>query len=189
MHVRRTTLAGLGCAALLLGGCADDEPRSGPSASQSSPGETPTDAAPSEEPGNDVEAATGVTIEGDQYTVTIPKGWQADKELLGVVFTYDPDNTDVIAVTSVDGGVASLDEAARIAVVGSGVPGTRRLDDTTLGGLDAYHLTATPVGEKVYEEFGLSVGDQLVSIAFDIRASDAERQALMDSVLATFEWK
>lgn len=188
MRLRRTTVTLLCCAVLTVTGCGDDEPGSDPSAG--APESSVASPSASAEPVDDgVTPASGITIDGDQYRVTIPKGWKADKELLGVVFTYDPDNTDVIAVTSVDGAPTSLDEAARIAVKGSGVAGTRRVEDTTLGGLPAYHLTATPVGEKVYEEFGLSVGDQLVSIAFDIRAPDGERQALMDSVLATFEWK
>jgi len=188
MRVRRTTVTLLCCAVLPLTGCGDDEPGADPSAV--APTTSTASPSASEEPRTDgVPPASGITIEGDQYRVRIPKGWKADEELLGVVFTYNPDNTDVIAVTSVDGAAASLDEAARIAVKGSGVAGTRRVDDTTLGGLPAYHLTATPVGEKVYEELGLSVGDQLVSIAFDIRAPEGEREALMSSVLATFEWK
>ena len=186
MRVRRTTVTILCCAVLPLTGCGE-EPRADPPAAPTTSTASPVVSEEPSDPGNP--PASGITIEGDQYRVTIPKGWKADEELLGVVFTYNPDNTDVIAVTSVDGATTSLDEAARIAVKGSGVAGTRRVDDTTLGGLPAYHLTATPVGEKVYEEFGVSVGNQLVSIAFDIRAPDGERQALMNSVLTTFEWK
>lgn len=194
LSIRHSHLAVLTLSAVLgtalLTACGSD---GGPSADPSEPttsstSETPGDE-PTEEPSATVEPATGKRLEGDQFTVNIPQGWRADPEVMGVTFTYDPHGTDTV-VTGVSAvSRLSLDQAAKRFSSSVSRDGVRRLPDTTLGGEPAFHLTAEPVGEKVYEAFGLWRNNEIVTLEFDITGTKAERQQLMESVAATWQWK
>ncbi len=194
MSIRRSHLAVLILSAVLgtaaLTGCGGAEQPSADPAQPTTSGTSETaGGAPTEQPSANVEPATGKRLEGDQFTVNIPQGWRADPEVMGVTFTYDPPGTDTV-VTGVSAvSRLSLDQAARRFSSSVSRDGVRRLPDTTLGGEPAFHLTAKPVGEKVYEAFGLWRNNEIVTLEFDITGTRAERRQLMESVAATWQWR
>lgn len=181
------TLCGVLTAGLLLGCGGGDEPADDPTST--APSATPTTGdSPTEEDTAAVEPASGKTIEGDQFSVTIPRGWQADREQIGVTYAYDPDSTATLVTGVTAVGEKSLDEAAALFLSSTSRQGVRHVGDTTLGGEPAFHLRGKPLSGYTFEAYGLWRNGQLVTLEFDLPGTDEERRALMDSVLATWQW-
>lgn len=173
----------------LLAGCGGDkEPTDDPtSATSPSPSDSPS-GEPTGETSPAVEPASGTTIRGDQFSVNIPKGWQADPEQIGVTYTYDPDSTATIVTGVTEVGQKSLDEAAALFLSSTSREGVRRVADATLGGEAAFHLAAETTSEYTFEAYGLWRNNQLVTLEFDLTGTEAERADLIASVLATWRW-
>lgn len=195
--MRRTPLATSVVAPLVvllvgagLAGCGGGgEPTADPTtaSSSASTSASPTPTGETSEAASEV--ATGPKVAYDQFTVNLPAGWKHDKEILGLTFGYDPDNTDAIEIIAVDSVSRTLDQAAQSALRTQTREAIRREDDAELGGLPAYHLTAPGVGQHAYDEYGLWIGGQMVSIGLDIEGTEADRRAVIGSVLASWTWR
>ena len=84
----------------------------------------------------------------------------------------------------------SLAEQARGAL--TELPGAKltRQPDTELDGSPAYYITGTEPLRGDYEEVGTIAHDSSMNISFTLNGySDAERQEIIDSVVASFRWK
>ena len=171
---------------LTLAGCADDadEPSSGGSATSTS---SSTDTAATEAP-----AASGPVIKGDVFTARAPEGFVKDKN-----FSTDfldqfnaPEGMDAVYVGELAGEVRPLDEVAKGNFPGFATTGTKRKTTTgDLAGDPAYHFTADAGSGSFAEEF-LTVHDGTqVTLGVVLTGTKAERQAVIDSILATWEWK
>jgi hypothetical protein len=173
-------------ACLVLAGCQDDGTPSGtekPGTSTASPGQTTPTAAPK---------AGGPTVRGDVFTVNVPEGWKKDKS-----FSTDfldqyvaPDGVQRMYVGELAGEVRPLDDVAKDNFDGFAPTGRHRRRRTgDLAGEPAYHFTATDGAGNVAEEF-LAVHDGTqVTLGVSLTGTRAERQAIIDSVLASWEWR
>ena len=168
-----------------LAGCQDDGNR--PSAEKSSASTAP----PSESATAKTPRASGPAIKGDVFTARAPKGFVKDT-------TYSTDFLDqfngaegreAVYVGELGGEVRPLDEVAKGNFPGFATAGTKRR--STVGdfaGDPAYHFTADAGNGAFAEEF-LTVHDgSQVTLGFVLTGTRAERQAVIDSVLASWEW-
>lgn len=173
---------------LALAGCQDDgkEPRSGRSATSTS---SPTDEAPTEAP-----AANGPTITGDTFTVHVPEGWRFEKtfstDFIDQYSNSAAAGTEELFVGELSGEVRPLDEVAKENFTTFATTGTqrKRVADAEIAGQPAYHYTAKGEYGMFTEEFGVVREGQQVSFQITLAGSRAERQAVIDSILASWEW-
>jgi hypothetical protein len=123
-----------------------------------------------------------------------PQGWPAQSRTEYVRLAHDPDNPlqsvflgDTPRLQEVD--LHSLGQAA---IEGAGWVRKPRIDaDATLGGRPAYHLSG-PIHEvSTIEAWGGYYEDRVISvlITLDRDTPKAEARALIESVMATFEWR
>ena len=173
---------------LALAGCQDDgkEPTSGKSATSTS---SPTDEAPTEVP-----VASGPAIKGDSFTVHVPEGWTFDKtfstEFIDQYINSAGAGDERLFVGELSGEVRPLDAVAKENFATFATTGTqrKRLPDAEIAGQPAYHYTAKAGLGVVTEELGVVREGQQVSFQISLTGSKAERQAVIDSILASWEW-
>ena len=173
---------------LLLAGCQDDgeEPRSGTSTTSTS---SPSDEAPTEAP-----AAGGPAITGDIFTLHVPEGWTFDKtfstEFIDQYTNPAGAGNERLFVGELSGEVRPLDEVAKANFTSFATTGTqrKRVADAEIAGQPAYHYTAKGEYGVFTEEFGVVREGQQVSFQISLAGSKAERQAVIDSILASWEW-
>jgi len=171
---------------LALSGCQDDgqEPSAGKSGSSTS---SPSEPAPSDAP-----AAGGPAIQGDIFAVNAPKGWAKDKDFsTDFLDQYvDPAGSQRLYVGELAGEVRPLDEVAKDNFSGFATAGRDRKRQTgELAGDPAYHFTASDGSGGFAEEF-LTVHDGTqVTFGVVLAGTKAERQAVIDSILATWKWR
>ena len=193
--------ARLAVALLLVGvmsACGGDEPGNGaeppssPSTESSEPSETPE---PSEtEPA--VEPATGRVYETPQFIMRAPEGWRVEYEITDAIeFTSGPPPGDgqaseadpfglVTVETEAESRQLSLDEVAR-----GSTEDLPRLADSELGGEAAYLLASNQAAFSD-QELGLWYDGVVVRLRFTLGGgAKADRQELVDSVVAAWEWK
>lgn len=193
--------ARLAVALLLVGvmsACGGDEPGNGaepptsPSTEPSEPSETPEPSTT--EPA--VEPATGRVYETPQFTMRAPKGWRVEYEITDAIeFTSGPPPGDgqaseadpfglVTVETEAESGQLSLDEVAR-----GSTEDLPRVADTELGGEAAYLLASNQAAFSD-QELGLWYDGVVVRLRFTLGGgAKADRQELVDSVVAAWEWK
>lgn len=204
-HTRRRT-AHLGAVLLigsLLTGCGDEpDPGNDPTAGASGSPESSESGEPSEsseptESASDtgVAPAGGETFEADQFTVSGPEGWRM-KVVSPRVVRYSsgepksnaqlarrPHGLVFVDVSDVS-GEPTLDELAE-----ESVRNDPRRPDTTIDGEPAYHRANRDQGFESQEEFGLWVVGQQVRVNFSlIGGTPKQRQTLVESVLASWQW-
>jgi hypothetical protein len=204
-HTRRRA-AHLG-AVLLLGslltGCGDDpDPGTDPTAGASgSPGSSesgdPSESSGPTESASDpgVAPAGGETFEADQFAVSGPEGWRMKVISPRVVrygsgeprnnaqLTKRPHGLVFVDVSDVS-GEPTLDELAD-----ESVRNDPRRPDTTIDGEPAYHRANRDQGFETQEEFGLWRDGQQIRVNFSlIGGTRMQRQALVKSVLASWQW-
>ena len=185
MRVLQGTVASI-VMCLTLAGCqdSDNEPTSGGSASGTS---SPTDAAPATAP-----AASGPTITGDVFTVNAPEGWEKDPTFsTDFLDQYsDASGGNSFALAEIAGEVRPLDAVAKDNFSAFSPNGTKRkrVADTTVAGAPAYHFTAQAGFGDFDEAYGVVRGGEQVTIAFTLTGTRQERQAIIDSVLASWQW-
>ncbi|MET1058274.1 MAG: hypothetical protein ABWX84_01665 [Nocardioides sp.] len=167
---------------LALAGCQEDgeEPGTGSSASgTSSPSEDTT--------------ASGPAIEGDIFTVHAPDGWTKSKEFsTGFLDQYaEPGGAGRMAVAEIAGEVRPLDEVAKdnFSVFATDGIKRKRVADATVAGEPAYHFTADAGFGEFDESFGVVKDGNQVTITITTEGSPEERQAVIDSILGSWEWK
>jgi len=171
---------------LALSGCQDDakDPDEGASGSSTS---SPSEEAPTEAP-----RAGGPAIKGDAFTVNVPEGWVKDKDFsTDFLDQYvEPSGSQRLYVGELAGEVRPLDEVAKDNFTVFATSGKNRKRQTGgLAGDPAYHFTASDGAGSVAEEF-LAIHDGTqVTFGVVLSGTKAERQAVIDSILATWEWK
>jgi len=172
---------------LVLTGCQDGakDPsgKESPSGS-SSTGETPTGAP----------AASGPLVEGDTFSVHVPQGWKFDKTFSAdFIDQYsNPDEFDQrLYVGELSGDVRPLEEVAKgnFARFATTATDKLRLPGADIAGEPAYHFVASQGGGTVVEEFGVVRNGHQVALNITLTGSKPERQAVIDSILAGWEWK
>ena len=170
---------------LALAGCqdSDNEPTSRGSASgTSSPTESPTKAP----------AASGPTITGDIFTVNAPEGWTKSEDFSTDFLDQYGDATadNSFALAEIKGEVRPLDEVAKDNFSLFSPNGTKRkrVAETTVAGAPAYHFTANAGFGDFDEAYGVVKDGEQVTIAFTLTGTRQERQAIIDSVLASWQW-
>jgi hypothetical protein len=199
--LRRT--AHLGAALLLSGGlaaCGDDEPEPGarpsttvPETSAPTESPEPSESEPAEsEPA--VDPATGEVFEGTSFTVIGPDGWSLDAQSTRVgQYDSGPPKGNQLArrvfglISVVVGDATSgttLDDLAA-----ESVREDPRQADTTVGGQPAYRLANEDQAFNTDEELGLVRGEEsiVVNVAL-LGGSEKQRQRLLQSVLASWQW-
>ena len=195
----RTSLVSVLLTAVLLAGCSSGGDEAGPDEEPSSPSSSTGSSAPSTPsptPGDGVAPATGPELQLTGASVRMPEGWEPD-----------PTNTQDILVAS--GRLGTLSEGMGVvALPGCCVPldeqvkrvnelrkaGDRpeRLPDLSLDGSPAFHL-AGPL-KAVPGVWEVTIGgdhvDHQYTLSFTLRnTSRAERDALVESVVASWEWQ
>lgn len=126
------------------------------------------------------------------FTARTPHGFDYDNSLAKeIVFSSSRDtlqNLEYSDVTVYPGTSNSF--AARLSIKNSSwAPKPSVAAPVTVDGARFYHLTG-PVGHGVrLDEYGSVQGSRLVKISFELRGTRAQRQHLVDSVLATVRLK
>jgi hypothetical protein len=180
-------------ASLLVTGCSIGSP----TASTHQPG-----GAPSSDPG--VTPATGKTVTGNGYSYAAPDGWTVPD---GVAKPAGVD-TFVADVADKDGFADNmnvlLSPAGQVSSEQVETQGVQELKDagasdvkvgsrSTIAGSESAHLSAVfPSGEKEYliDQYYLTHSAQtyIVTFSFSSTVSQADRETLAKSVLATWNW-
>jgi len=195
----------LAASALLLTGlvgCGDDEPGVDPTPSTSSATESessPTDE-PSDEPAEPaVEPATGPVIRESIATLRVPEKWVTQGSQLFTDAEREPKNEallekEVFGFIDLDveetDDALTLEEAAREVAPSMTTEG-KRVEDGELGGEPAFVFTKSlkAFGSTEFT-IGLARGQRLVLLDFSLLGGDQrQREAVIDSVLATWEWQ
>jgi hypothetical protein len=122
------------------------------------------------------------------FTARTPQGFDYDNSLAKeIVFSSSRDsqqNIEYSDVTIYPGTSNAF--AARLSIKNSSWnPKPSAGAPTTIDGAKFYHLTG-PVGHGVHlDEYGSVQGSRLLKLSFELQGSSAQRQQLVDSVLAT----
>lgn len=192
--MRRAPLLATALLALTLAGC------SAPADTGSTTEETSTEAsaAPSVAP------ATGEAITGDGFTVNIPDGWGSPSgaalSSAGTIYVVDledpsemPANLTVIPSPAGELTPEQIEEAATPELEAVGATEIQILDRVTVAGKEAAHINAAlALGETGFQmhQFALANAGatQLVSFTFSEDMSEADRAAVYEPVLASWQW-
>lgn len=176
-------LAAAGCAAaLLLAGCQDDPgPETGPTGSESAPQESTTPTEPAVEP------ATGPLVRFKQFQVHLPDGWKVDRKFFTLTYTRDRGSFDLLNISVMSTSATNVTQLAR-SVLRSSSQELRRVDDSEVAGEPAFHLVGTALRGE-HDQYGVIRGGQSIRFMFELDGSKAKRQELIDSVLASIEWR
>ncbi|MBA3781691.1 MAG: hypothetical protein H0X12_07545 [Nocardioides sp.] len=199
----RTWLVSAVLASVFLGGCASgdasdeqlgESPTVPPASSAAAdPSSTPT---PTTAPDPGVAAATGPELELSEATLRIPEGWKPDPtntaDIL-VATSQDPVKYESFGVVSLPGGGQPVDaQAAQLIDFNKGRIRYKRMPDTYLGGSPAYLLTGPDqeVRGLWHVAIGGPYGERNYTLSFTLDyKSQAQRAAVVDSVLASWRWK
>lgn len=173
-----------------LAGCSssDDEAEARPEPTPSPSDRSSTSSTPSASSSPDVPAATGKLIDTDYFTARAPEHYQVEK--LGP-FTITVNGAADIGIGTIDsnGDKPSLERLARQAR--SRVDRLKKspLDKTvTMGGEPAYLLLASRP-YNVTSEAGLIRGDHWFYVTVDSYHDRADNLRILESILASWQWK
>jgi hypothetical protein len=172
---------------LVLTGCQDD-------GQDPSGKETPSGSSSTEETPTGAPAADGPLVEGDSFSVHVPQGWKFDKTFsTDFIDQYsNPDEFDQrLYVGELSGDVRPLEEVAKgnFARFATTSTDKKQLSGGDIAGQPAYHFVASQGADTVVEEFGVVREGHQVTLNITLTGSRSERQAVIDSVLASWEWK
>lgn len=192
----RTTCAALLFLALASAGCsAGDDPapggRDAPSAvAPSSEADAPT--SPAAEPESAV-PATGPRLSSDLLTAHLPAddGWEVGNGGRSGYHDLDPSEPPSDVRLGGSGrGAEDLDALAAVVLAGERDtrPAARREADRTVAGLDGFVVTVEDEDGYHYE-FGTITDGYHASVVFDLPRNDAAAHRLIDTVLASVEWR
>jgi hypothetical protein len=186
-----TSLAAVGLAAALtfsLAGCFAPSPS--PSTGESAP------------PASTVDPATGDTISGTGYTYNAPEGWSVPPSLPNGVDTVSADLadadgfTDNVNVLLSPAGEVTPDQVESAGVSeleGAGATNIEVRPRITVAGSESAHLTAKlSSGGATYlfdQYYATNAGQTyVITFSFSDTESQADREALAESVLASWTW-
>ena len=180
---------------LALAGCSDDpegEVDDQPTEQSSSASTEPTDPVePTETTSPTVPPATGKLLKLSNVSVHVPEGFQPDPPNLSYLrFAFEEGGIQSIALgnTPAVNEALSLREQARISIrnnVYDQQPSI--LEPVEAGGVTMYHYAGQINDNEYVDEYGAIYDGSQVSVNFRLAAtsSDAERQELVDSVMAS----
>jgi hypothetical protein len=190
--LRSTVLAALAAATLLLAGCGgDDEPEAGPTSSPTDTASTATDPTPTEPAEPTVEPATGPLIDRDRIRMNVPEGWRKSRQIATFLESAgDPDSDSTVSLGDLSAvGDPTLRELAE-ASTGSR-PDVRFEKPVEIAGVEWYRATGREGRYARFEQYGtIHNGSQAtINFSLDDDVPRAEQQEIIDSVLASVEWK
>ena len=200
MKISGLTLA----ASLALVGCSDSsatEPsESAPAATQASEAA----AAPASDAGAGAEPAAGKTIEGTGYSFVVPEGWavpegsdaQEGVDTLAADLTDKDGFADNVNVVLSPAGEVTPDQVESKGVKeleNAGAKDVTVRDRVTIAESESAHLSAVfPNNADEYQIDQYYVGHDkqtyIVTFSFSPTVSEADRDKLSASVLATWSW-
>ncbi len=182
-------------AVLALAGCGDD-PSEGPDAeptgqsSSSAPSESPPESTPAAEPTPTVAPAAGDPMELSNVAVRAPKGFVVDPPNMSYLrFAFERGGVQSIALANTPAiNVLPLRKQAVISIrshVYSTLPTI--VEPVEIGGVEMYHYAGQVNDNEYVEEYGAIYDGSQISLNFLLSPTmpEAERQELVDSVLAT----
>lgn len=152
---------------------------------------TPTGAGPS--PSASVAPATGKAVETSWFRARAPQGWQV-VETVPDLATYarEPGSDSFISFGVVEtyGNTFTLAQLAHHSLrSNSWTRSPSILAETTLAGEPAYHLRG-PVGGGLFADvYGVLHQGRQVELDIETDGSAAEHRQVVDSVLASWQWK
>jgi hypothetical protein len=185
----RARLAVACLAGVLLTGCEDSGDGTG-----AEPTGEPTSASPSVSPSGSqgVEPADGPMVESDHASYHVPRTFEVAGELAG---TFPASEKGSGRSTITLGEVAAFgntDLRTLAQVVARNVARGRapeRVADTTLAGEPAFHLEGQVQPGQHFTAYGAARDDMVVYVRFDLDGSREDNADLIESVLATWQWK
>ena len=192
VRVRRGVVAGMVLVAGLASACTDgDEPGGDPSPTVTSDSPSPTETSGS--PGPSVSPATGLMLELPKARVRVPRGYKELQPEEFLVSASDTETTNFISLSDTAAlGQSTIQELARSTLeISPYLRKPRILAPTTLQGERVYHVAGRIDAVQYLEEFGTIYDGDIVVLTFvlESRIPPQERQELIDSVFASFEWK
>jgi hypothetical protein len=170
-----------------------DDP--GPQEPRASTAPATTSTTPSAPSSSAAPAATGPTLSLAHASVRIPDGWsKLDNSLYDQRDAGDDDSSSLISLGEIDafGGQTDPDELGRSVIRTNPYPrDPQLLPVVVVDGVEMYHLAGKIHKNAYLEDFGAVVDDTIVSLSFtfSLEISPAERQQVVDSVLASYRWK
>jgi hypothetical protein len=183
--------------ALALAGCA------APAETESAPVSSET-ASPAETAAAAAEAATGETVTGTGYSFSVPEGWgvPADQPKPAGVDTLAGDlqstaafvsNVNVVLSPAGELTTEQAESAGAQELEGIGATDLQVLDRAKIAGSEAAHLTAVVTASGVeyrIDQYYVSNAGQTYVITFSVETtmSEADRAAIADAVLASWQW-
>ncbi|WP_193609493.1 hypothetical protein [Nocardioides lijunqiniae] len=183
---------------VLVSGCSDDDPSGepggseSPTASASSPEATEGSPSASEDPSP--EPAEGEEVRVERLAIRAPEGWTVTKEgdPYSAQIGKDINAIYIQELPDFGGGKLSLQEVAQTRLRnGPYLREPKIMEPVTVAGQEWYHIAGRATETTYAEDFG-TVADGLallVAMSFDRKLPEAERQEIVDTVLAsvTFE--
>ena len=186
-HTVRACLVVACVAGLLLTGCQDSGSGDGTGAGAAG---DPTSASPTES--QEVEPADGPIVESDHASYHVPRTFEVADELAGT-FPASEKGSGRSAITLGEVpafGNTDLRTLARVMaenVARGRAP--QRVADTTLAGEPAFHLEGQVQPGQHFTAYGAARDDMVVYVRFDLDGSREDNADLIESVLATWQWK
>ena len=125
-------------------------------------------------------------------SVNAPDGWRREKKSFDFSLeATDPDSIGILQFTDLDAsGTASLAEQVKF-IAKTYTPPLKVMKPVEIDGVDFYHLAGRSSRYTYAEAFGTIYhgGQVALSMNFPTDLKPAERQEVVDSVLASFHWK
>lgn len=184
-------------ASVMLAGCADDDdpeagdPPASPTSAAPTSGSPTTEPSPTDEPSTPA-PATGPRLALEDVALRLPKGWFVDNDdasFLVVGAAGDRSATITLSSFPALNPDVSIARLARITARTGGYPRGSIRPETTMAGLPAFHVAGWVTGQDT-EEFGVLHDGDIVSVEFNFKEGlEVGRQELIDSVLATVEFR
>lgn len=183
--------------ALVLTACGDDDPSAGtkPPASSGQPATSapePPTGSPTGSP--TVTPAAGPLLKMEVAEVNAPTGWEHEDQLV-LLEDGARKSGQRMSLTETPAFGSTLEQIAKIQRQGFDDKMLKRLDDTEIDGVPVFHLLDPgPHGSYEFtteESFTAVYRDKVITVLFqlDRDVPKAERQRIVDEVLATVVWK
>jgi hypothetical protein len=178
----------VGClVAVLLTACGDSDPVPAP---DTDPTADPSSASPSQSQA--VEPADGPVVENAHASYRVPRGYEVAEELAGTIPANDSGpRRSAITLAEVP-AFGSTDLGAAAGVVARNVAQDRppkRLANTTLADVPVFHVEGQLDETVWFAAYGAIRDDTVVYVRFDLDTAPAQSQQVVESVLATWQWK
>ena len=190
----RTALVGAALLSILLAGCGGEASSSGkdPSAGNGGSG----DAASNTSPSATVAPATGGVVDTSFFSAHAPKGWRVDEMVPDFsTIADDPDGSSLVAfgIAKTYGYDFTMARLARQTIGSHSWMGKHVTVDlhSSLAGEPAYRLSGPLPGGGDMVAYGVDHQDRHITVIFELYAplSRRQRSQLVDSVLASWQWK